>query len=54
LSFESYEKDVKNTLIKDPRTISSIAAHHENVHHGLDKAMAIFALGISRRPADVL
>jgi len=38
-----YEKDVKNTIIKDPRTLSSIAAHHENVHHGLDKAMAIFA-----------
>ncbi|WP_459870756.1 CZB domain-containing protein [Campylobacter concisus] len=38
-----YEKDVKNTIIKDPRTLSSIAAHHENVHHGLDKAMVIFA-----------
>ena len=38
-----YEKDVKNTIIKDPRTLSSIAAHHENVHHGLDKAMAIFS-----------
>ena len=38
-----YDKEVKNTLIKDTKTLSNIAAHHENVHHGLDKAMAIFA-----------
>lgn len=38
-----YEKDVKNTLVKDAKILSSIAAHHENVHHGLEKAMVIFA-----------
>ncbi|ORI12625.1 chemotaxis protein [Campylobacter concisus] len=38
-----YEKDVKNTLVKDAKILSSIAVHHENVHHGLEKAMVIFA-----------
>ena len=38
------KKDVKNTIIKDPRTLSSIAAHHEKCpSRNLDKAYGDFA-----------